>query len=174
MKRKLEEIPYLIDSANTAASRAKIDSDFIKENISGAEAADDEKRKKLKEKITEGLKTNVLFPKERDIAEYMGFRVILPREMSHSDPYLWIQRTGRYQLRLGDIQKGNHLLRIDHFFATFDKKILISLHEELQKLTNMKEALEKQINSEDDSKKQIEVLTRRLNDINDRLGARDE
>lgn len=67
------------------------------------------------EELLEALHDNVMYPKDRLFDWYQGFQIILPANMIHTKPYVWLTREGggTYQVKMGDKPSGC-CTRLDH------------------------------------------------------------
>jgi hypothetical protein len=101
---------------------------------SGSEKEESEKRRALRSYITSEVKAYVLETREKRLMNYKGFDIILPANMTREKPYVWLVRSGRYYVELGESEKGN-LVRIDNYIDRLEDHL-----EELRlNLSRMKE-----------------------------------
>ncbi len=179
-QKELLELPSRILMEKNLIEKAREDHEFVKtlnlveiKDLSKAEKeAETDRRRTIREKIDEAIVNNSMMPMERQLMEYNGFSIMLPKNMSRSTPYLIAQRIGRYRIDLGESQKGN-LIRLDNFFAGFDRTVEL-YEEELKKLKERKKGLEEEVLKKDDTFERINELKINLKNINERLGLTNE
>lgn len=102
-----------------------------------------EKRKNLREYISSSVREYILEAKEKILISYRGFNIVLPSNMIKEKPYVWLSRSGKYYVELGDTDIGN-LIRIENYLET--------LSEHLEKLKN---GLSRLIETESETKKEL-------------------
>ena len=179
-QKELLELPSRISIQKSLIEKARQDYEFVKilnlveiKDLSKAEKeAETDRRRLIREKIDEAITSNSMMPMERQLMDYNGFSIILPKNMSRSSPYLIVQRSGRYRIDLGESEKGN-LIRLDNFFAGFNRTVEL-YEEDLKKLKERKKGLEEEVLKKDDTFEKVNELKINLNNINERLGLTDE
>ena len=127
-----------------------------------------EYRKKMRESLDKAIRDNVLETRERRLTEYRGFDLILPANMLREKPAILLRRNGKYRVELGDREIGN-LIRIDHFIDSMDdhrKK----LKRELNHLQARTRDIETELAKDPGYVRQIEMLRKRLEHIDQQLG----
>ena len=127
-------------------------------------------RKYLREFVSNALKNNILRSEERKLISYRGFDVILPANMIQEKPYVYLQRTARYYLELGDTEIGN-LVRIDNFLETLDG-YLEEQKSNLQKLKEKENDINKELSKDENYYDVIEKLRIELEKIDNKLGVK--
>lgn len=85
---------------------------------------------------------------------YRGFEIVLPANMTHEKPYIWLTRQGKYYVELGDTEIGN-LVRIDNYLDTLDDH-LEKLKTCLSKLTEKEIELKAELAKDENYSEQIE------------------
>ena len=175
LEAELREIPAQMEHQKNLIEKANIDKEFYTEHIgalpipitTAEKKANAEERKNLREMIFEAIKDNDLKTSENTLTDYCGFKIVLPANMKKENFFVWLQRTGRYYVELGDTELGI-LTRIDNFLNGLDDHI-----EKLNNvLSNMSEK-EKNIRAElssresytdkiDELKEQIEAMDKKL------------
>ncbi len=176
LEKELFELPSQIAHQKSLIEKAQNDQVFYKEYkksmpiaITTAEKnAEAAERKNIREIIFDAVQKNELKNEETNLIAYRGFQVILPTNMRREKPFIWLQRTGRYYVELGDTEVGG-LIRIDNFLDNFEMHI-----EKLRdRLADMSER-DKHIRSELESKKsyteKIEELKLELENLDEKLG----
>ena len=111
-------------------------------------------------------------PFDKYAFDYYGFKVILPKDMSKEKPFVIMQRNGNYKLDMSDSKTGN-LIRIDNFVLNFEKKVN-EFKNNIENLNQRKVDLEAEILTKDNTYEQINELKKKLIEINERLGLKNE
>ena len=127
-----------------------------------------EKRKVYRENITSAVRNYVLETREKTLMNYRGFDIVLPANMIREKPYVWLSRQGKYYVELGDTETGN-LARIDNYLDMLDghlEKLKIGLAEFIEKETELKAELAKDVNYSE----QIEKYRAEIESIDKKLG----
>ena len=107
-------------------------------------------------------------PEERYLMDYLGFKINLPPNMNPKKPYVWLERSGRYYVELGDSEKGC-LIRIDNFLENFERHIE-KLDDSLERLYIRENAIRKELEEKDDISEEISKLREGLDAIDSKLG----
>lgn len=175
-QRELLEIPSRINIQQDLLDKALQDYDFVKTlEIKKPEDLNKEEkdnRKDLREKLDDLILNNVLMPFDKCAFDYCGFKVILPKDMSKEKPFVIMQRNGNYKLDMSDSKTGN-LIRIDNFVLNFEKKVN-EFKNNIENLNQRKVDLEAEILTKDNTYEQINELKKKLIEINERLGLKNE
>lgn len=127
-----------------------------------------EERQAIRERLFAGVQANLLSPKETPLLEYRGFQILLPANMTAEKPFVWLQRSGRYYLEVGDTERGG-LTRIDHYLDNFEKH-LAELQEGLTKLTLRQEAVRTELTQKEDYADRITETKQKLERLDKQLG----
>ena len=124
-------------------------------------------RRDMRKRLDRALKKNILRPKDRELFDYMGFKIIIPANMTAEEPYIWLQGANRYKVELGDSEQGN-LARIDHFLDGFTKRI-----GEMEQQIRNKEIeimnIEHELSKTDGYSDRITELKKQLAEIDEKL-----
>ena len=126
-----------------------------------------EKRKTLREYITSAVKSYALETREKTLMTYRGFEIVLPANMTHEKPYIWLTRQGKYYVELGDTEIGN-LVRIDNYLDTLDDH-LEKLKTCLSKLTEKEIELKAELSKDENYSEQIEKYKAEVEKIDKNL-----
>lgn len=126
--------------------------------------------KQIGKTILEGLSDNDYETEERQVAEYQGFKIILPAGMLKSNPFVYVERNGRYKLEyritdIGIMLRLNNLL--DGLFNYLDDLKLAKERLE-DKLRGLQTELDRQENYGD----RIIALKQKLEQIDRKLGVK--
>ena len=130
LEKELRELPSQIAYQNGLIESARKDKGYYDSYIhslpvpattaeKNEEAA---KRKGIREMIFAAIKTNELKTAESMLMMYRGFQIVLPANMKKEKTFIWLQRSGRYYVELGDTEVGA-LIRIDNFLDSLDTHI---------------------------------------------------
>lgn len=133
LERKLEQISEILESQRQTLAGCQQDLTAYcdwkerdaNQNLSGKEKRQEKnKRRKFRYILEQALDSNVLRSKERFLADYKGFKIVLPQDMTAEDPYLWLIGTSmqKYKVAMGTSDQG-YLVRIDHFLENFSKRM---------------------------------------------------
>lgn len=163
------EIPGKIKRQKELAERAKADSEFIGKNKF---IYKNEERAKLREVLFGLLKENELCDSEHTALSYRGFDVILPAGMFKHKPFVYIKNNGRYRIELG-LAKTGILTRIDNFMDNFEKH-LAKIGENLEKLKKRKVDIAQELSKDESYSDKIQSLKDRIEEIDKRLGVKNE
>ena len=109
---QLEYLPAQIEKSRLAIENCEKDMEFYAAN---KRTYTREQLKDMGKAILEGLADNDYETEERKVAEYQGFDIILPAGMLKNDPYVCVQRNGRYKMEykvtdIGIMLRLNNLL----------------------------------------------------------------
>lgn len=110
----------------------------------------------------------MLQPKETTGISYQGFDVIFPANMSEKQPYIFLQRDGRYFVELGNSERGI-LMRIDNFLL--DMQIhLEKLKDICRDYCDRQTSLQQGIKLKQDYTEKIQDAKKRLEKLDKKLG----
>ncbi len=178
MEKELLEIPSKIEHQKALISKCEDDVEYcikwreanpvVTENKLKKEEA--EKRKELRETISNAVRNNILQTSETPLMVYRGFAVILPTNMTSEKPYVWLVRSGRYYVELGDTDVGN-LIRIDNALDTLSDRLKdynngLAVFEKKQ--SDIRAELEKDEGYADE----IESYRKKVKDLDEKLGVK--
>ena len=88
-----------------------------------AHVPDKHERKRLRNRIIEAVRKNAYRDEEREIADYMGFSLILPAKMDPHKPFLIAARTDRYTVDLNAASGTGCLTRIDNVLRRLPREV---------------------------------------------------
>ncbi|MBR6825996.1 MAG: DEAD/DEAH box helicase family protein [Oscillospiraceae bacterium] len=135
LEKEASELPEKIRRQRELAESCREDMEFF---LTQEEKLKREQRRELRQRLYEAVRGNVLERTERLLAEYRGFRILLPNNMLQEKPFVWLQRKGRYLVELGEVEIS-YLSRVDH--------VLEALPRHLEKLTGIAEDLERRLSN---------------------------
>lgn len=175
MEKELMELPGKLEHQKELIAKCEEDLSYYKiwkaanppaeENRLKKEEA--EKRKTLREYITSAVKSYALETREKKLMTYRGFEIVLPANMTHEKPYIWLTRQGKYYVELGDTEIGN-LVRIDNYLDTLDDH-LEKLKTCLSKLTEKEIELKAELAKDENYSEQIEKYKAEVEKIDKNL-----
>lgn len=176
MEKELMELPGKLDHQKELIAKCEADLSYYQiwkaanppaeENRLKKEEA--EKRKTLREYITSAVKSYALETREKTLMTYRGFEIVLPANMTHEKPYIWLTRQGKYYVELGDTEIGN-LVRIDNYLDTLDDH-LEKLKTCLSKLTEKEIELKAELAKDENYSEQIEKYRAEVEKLDKKLG----
>ena len=103
---------------------------------------------------------------------YRGFAVVLPTNMTAERPYIWLVRSGRYYVELGDTDVGN-LIRIDNALDTLSDR-LNAFKKGLSDLDVRKNDIRAELSKDEGYADQIEYYRNKVNELDEKLGAKEK
>ena len=175
MEKELMELPGKLEHQKELIAKCEADLSYYQiwkaanppaeENRLKKEEA--EKRKTLREYITSAVKSYALETREKTLMTYRGFEIVLPANMTHKKPYIWLTRQGKYYVELGDTEIGN-LVRIDNYLDTLDEH-LEKLKTGLSKLTEKEIELKAELSKDENYSEQIEKYKAEVEKIDKNL-----
>ncbi|MBQ7500533.1 MAG: DEAD/DEAH box helicase family protein [Clostridia bacterium] len=176
LEKELLELPGRIKNQLDLIENCKRDiasyADWQKDNPPAADnrskKEEAEKRKQLREFIGSALKDNILKMKEITLVSYRGFDLILPANMIAEKPFVWLKKSGRYYVELGDTDTGN-LIRIDNCLDSLSE-YLDKLSAGLEKLRAQEKDIKAELAKDENYLDEIEKYSKALEKIDKKLG----
>ena len=130
--------------------------------------AEAENRRQLREFIGNAIRKNALETKEKRLMSYRGFDVILPANMTTERPYLWLKRSGKYFIELGDTDIGN-LIRIDNYLDSLAEH-LERLEQGLATLKARERDIRTELSKNESYTDKIEEYKKKIEKLDKKLG----
>lgn len=127
-----------------------------------------EKRKTLREFIGTAIREHVLETKEKTLISYRGFAIVLPANMALEKPYVWLKKSGKYYVELGDTDIGN-LIRIDNYLDSLGDH-LGKLMLNLEKLREKEKDIRVELSKDESYTDQIETYKNKVKKLDKKLG----
>lgn len=127
-----------------------------------------EKRKTLREFIGTAIRKHVLETKEKTLISYRGFDIVLPANMTLEKPYVWLKKSGKYYVELGDTDIGN-LIRIDNYLDSLGDH-LSKLMLNLEKLREKEKDIRFELSKGESYINQIETYKNKVKNLDKKLG----
>ena len=178
MERELLEIPSKIEHQKSLISKCEDDVEYceewrsanpvVTENKLKKEEA--ERRKELRETISNAVRNNILQTSENPLMVYRGFAIVLPTNMTIDKPYVWLVRSGRYYVELGDTDVGN-LIRIDNALDTLSDR-LESFRNGLNNYEKRQSDIKSELEKDEGYSDEIEKYKKKVNDLDKKLGVK--
>ena len=176
LEKELLEIPGQIQNQIDLIEYCKLDLAFhtewrkvnppIEDNKLKKEEA--ERRKLLREIIGTAIKEHVLETKEKKLMSYRGFDIVLPANMTLEKPYVWLKKSGKYYVELGDTDIGN-LIRIDNYLDSLEDH-LSKLILNLEKLREKERDIRFELSKDESYTEQIETYRKKVEELDKKLG----
>ena len=176
LEKELLEIPGKIEYQKKLIEKAQSDMEHYNKALSelpvavttAEKNAQAEKRKQLRMFVSDAVKKNVLMHAEKLLTEYLGFRIILPANMTAEKPFVYLERDGRYYVELGDTEVGT-LIRIDNFLSSLES-YKNKQNEKLFDLHIRQKEIQNELNKKESYTDKIEALKQELKSIDLELG----
>lgn len=176
LEKELFELPAQITHQKSLIEKANNDNEFYKSYkmtlpvaiTTAQKNAEASERKNIREIIFDGVRENELQKEEHNLIVYRGFQVVLPANMRREKPFIWLQRTGRYYVELGDTEVGG-LIRIDNFLDNFEMHIN-KLNVRLDELSERNVHIRSELENKKSYTEKIEELTAELEKLDKELG----
>lgn len=176
MEKELLELPGLIAHQQDIIANCLLDMEYLSdtadENISAPDIKSQkeraDRRRLLKQTISDALHEHVFETKDVSITTYRGFEIIVPAYMTKEKRSLRLKRLAKYTVELGDSDKGA-LIRIDNFLDNINEHIK-KQKEVLAKLMDKKADIENELKKNESHEADITALKERLDKIDDELG----
>lgn len=165
LEKELMELPARIMRQKELIEKCECDIEFYRSNV---KEYSKEERKYIRQKLFSAVKGNVLKHSETPSITYQGFQIVLPANMTAEKPYVWLQKSGRYYVELGDTEIGG-LIRIDNYLDNLGEH-LVKLKEGLSNLCGRQNALKAEVTKKEDYVDRIEELKKRLEKLDKKLG----
>ncbi|MCH5170495.1 MAG: DEAD/DEAH box helicase family protein [Oscillospiraceae bacterium] len=176
LEKELRELPAQIARQKVLIENARKDKEFYDELIrslpvpvtTAEKQAEASQRKSIREMIFAAVQNNELKTAETKLTVYHGFQITLPANMKKEKPFVWLQRTGRYYVELGDTEIGG-LIRIDNFLDNLDAHIE-KLSGRLADMQNRGAHIQSELEIKESYTEKIEELKAEIGKIDKKLG----
>lgn len=176
LEKELFEMPGQIQNQINRIENCKLDSAFYTEwrkvnppiADNKLKKEETEKRKLLREFFGTAIREHVLETKEKILMSYRGFDIVLPANMTLEKPYVWLKKSGKYYVELGDTDIGN-LIRIDHYLDSLEDH-LGKLMLNLKKLREKEKEIRFELSKDESYADQIETYKKKVEELDKKLG----
>lgn len=176
LEKELLEMPWQIHNQIDLIEYCKQDLAFYTEwrkinppvEDSKLKKEEAEKRKTLREFIGTAIREHVLETKEKTLISYRGFAIVLPANMTLEKPYVWLKKSGKYYVELGDTDIGN-LIRIDNYLDSLGDH-LGKLMLNLEKLREKEKDIRFELSKDESYTDQIETYKNKVKKLDKKLG----
>ena len=166
-----QEIQTELKTLEPRLADTEVRIDYLNKDSKALDDSDDKYSVKDKEEymkiIFRTLNTSSKEPEEtsneKELFKYHGFNVITSRHFSSEHPVLFIQKSGKYMVRLGDNPNG-YIQRIENKLRWL-KKGLDDAVTERKDIEKRIRTIEKELDSEESYSTEIEECTNELNKI---------
>ena len=165
IQQELAELPAKIKNVSAEIENCRQD---ILEYQKMRREYSKEERLALRSGLHKAVQANVLQTHESKWNTYQGFEVILPANMAEEKPYLWLKRSGKYYVELGNTEVGN-LRRIDYYLEHLSDH-LEKLSQTLAELVQRESSLKEEAAKKDGFADEIATLKEKLEAIDEKLG----
>lgn len=178
LEAELQKLPAGLAEQDERIQNARADLRFYRETLASLpvpvttaqKTALAEKRRALREWLYMAIRANERKPVETPFEQFRGFRIVLPANMQKEKPFLWLQRTGRYYVELGDSAAG-YLTRIGYFLEHLDAHIA-KMEETREKLVKKGADIRAELAKKESFTDEIKALTEEIEAIDKKLGVK--
>lgn len=167
LRKELADIPVKQSFYHDLIEKAKKDKAFYDGN---KQEIDKEQRKRMRSFIFNTACKNLMNNREETLLRYQGFEIILPAGMRYEDAYVWLKREGKYQVSLGDNEKGT-LIRIDNCLENLSNRIS-KWYLALAELRRREELIQAELDKDENYADEIKGLQEKLLQIDKELGVK--
>ena len=176
LEKELLEIPGRINNQISLIEKCKLDVEFYtewrKSNLviqdNKLKKEEVERRRQLREFIGASIRQHVLETKEKTLMSYRGFNIVLPANLTLENPYVWLKKSGKYYVELGDTDIGN-LIRIDNVLDSLEDH-LDGLMKNLEKLRDKERDIRCELSKDESYTDQIETYKKKVEELDKKLG----
>lgn len=166
--KELDELPKIISRQYDLIFDCHKDVNYAREHPIELSKND---RKMINRIVFDAVRNKGSVSKEACIVkDCCGFRVIYPRLINPKQPYVWLERNGRYQVEIGDSERGV-MMRIENVINSLPDK-LENYRKSKNALVQRKEALENELRNINYYSEEIEFYYELVNDYDKRLGVK--
>ena len=165
LRKELTDIPVKQAYYHELIEKAKRDKAFYDSNKQEIEKA---QRRELRATLFQAACKNLMNTQEETLFCYQGFEIILPAGVRQEDVYVWVKREGKYQVSLGDSEKGA-LIRIDNCLENLPSRIS-KWYLALAELCRRAELIQAELDKDEDYTEEIKDLQEKLIQIDKELG----
>ncbi len=178
LEAELQKFPSRLAEQDECIQNARADLRFYHETLASLpvpvttaqKTAFAEKRKALRERLYAAILVNERKPVETPFEQFRGFQIVLPANMQKEKPFLWLQKTGRYYVELGDSAAG-YLTRIGYFLEHLDAHIA-KMEETREKLVKKGADIRAELAKKESFADEIKALTEEIEAIDKKLGVK--
>ena len=188
LMREVAAIPKEIEEQKVRIENCESDMDFYKAEKERLIAERETENEGKDEKTVKAEKTqkknrfndavygevikNVLKTDERHLTDYCGFKVILPANMFIEKPFVYLERSGRYYVELGESSKGV-MVRLYNCLEGLDER-LERLRDRLNEIRTREKAIKEELAKDTDYSDRISETLDRLKNLDEKLGVKYE
>lgn len=165
LEKELLELPGQMARHREWIEKCREDVDFMQRTFT---VQDKEVRRQLRKAIFDAVSANLLATRETVLMTYQGFRIVLPTNMTKQKPYVWLQRSGRYYVELGDSEIGC-LIRLDNAIEGLPTH-LQKLEQNLVEMEQRRIALQAELQKKEDFADRIAACKEKLAKLDKKLG----
>lgn len=166
--KELDELPKIINRQYDLIFDCHKDVNYAREHP--VDLGKNERRM-INRIVFDGVRTKGIVSKEACIVkDCCGFRIIYPKFINSKQPYVWLERNGRYKVEIGDSERGV-MMRIENVINSLPDK-LENYRKSKDALVQRKEALEKELRNINYYSEEIEFYYELVKDYDRRLGVK--
>lgn len=166
--KELDELPKIINRQYDLIFDCQKDVNYAREHP--VDLGKNERRM-INRIVFDAVCTKGIISKEACIVkDCCGFRIIYPKFINSKQPYVWLERNGRYKVEIGDSERGV-MMRIENVINSLPDK-LENYRKSKDALVQRKEALENELRNINYYSEEIEFYYELVKDYDKRLGVR--
>lgn len=165
LSRELIETKATVTDMELRIERAEKDITYLAEDCTEYTK---EQRVELRSLIFSELEANILKSKERPIATYRGFDIVLPANMRAEKKYVWLRHEGRYYVEMAESERGV-MLRMDNLLEKLPE-LMQRFKDRLTECNDRIADINEELNKNENYTTQIEYCKKMLKKIDDELG----
>ena len=167
MMSQLENLPAYIEKKRLQIENCEKDIEFYSAN---KVEYNREELKRIGKTILDGLSDNEYETEERKVAEYQGFDILLPAAMLKSEPFIYVEKHGRYRLEYKITDIGI-MIRLNNLLDGLRSQLL-KLQEAKERLENKQSGLELELAKQENYGDRIAELRNTIEKIDKKLGVK--
>lgn len=166
--KELDELPKIISRQYDLIFDCHKDVNYAREHP--VDLGKNERRM-INRIVFDAVRTKGIVSKEACIVkDCCGFRIIYPKFINSKQPYVWLERNGRYKVEIGDSERGV-MMRIENVINSLPDK-LENYRKSKDALVQRKEALENELRNINYYSEEIEFYYELVKDYDRRLGVK--
>ncbi len=166
--KELDELPKIISRQYDLIFDCHKDVNYAREHP--VDLGKNERRM-INRIVFDAVRTKGIVSKEACIVkDCCGFRIIYPKFINPKQPYIYVERNGRYKVEIGDSERGV-MMRIENVINSLPDK-LENYRKSKDALIQRKEALEKELGNINYYSEEIEFYYELVKDYDRRLGVK--
>ena len=166
--KELDELPKVIDKQYDLVFDCSKDVNYVRNNPI---ALGKNERRMINHIVFDAVRTKGSVSKEACIVkDCCGFRIIYPKFINPDQPYIWLERNGRYKVEIGDSERGV-MMRIENTINSLPDK-LENYRKSRDALVKRKKSLGEELKNINYYSEEIEFYCELVKDYDRKLGVK--